>query len=124
MAASDLEPALAVYFHWPFCASKCPYCDFNSHQADVIPQKDYVDALLDDLEQDKADEAALEGKKYSYILQKQYRWESWAAPKDKDGEIDHNRAMTGDDLVDVALAAALAGRCESLFRRATATCSS
>ncbi len=55
---------------------------------------------LDGLEQDRADEAALEGKKYSYILDKQYRWESWAAPKDKAGKLDHNRAMTGDDLRD------------------------
>ena len=55
---------------------------------------------LDGLEQDKADEAALDGKKYSYILQKQFRWESWAAPKNKAGEIDHNKAMTGDDLVE------------------------
>ena len=40
---------------------------------------------LDSLEQDKADEAALNEKKYSYILDKPYRWESWAAPKTKDG---------------------------------------
>jgi hypothetical protein len=37
------------------------------------------------LEQDKATEVQLEGKKYSYILDKPYRWESWAAPKGKDG---------------------------------------
>ena len=49
---------------------------------------------------DKADEAALEGKRYAYILEKQYRWESWAAPKGNDGQIDHNNAMTGDDLVE------------------------
>src|SRR5438034_4795756 len=55
---------------------------------------------LDGLEQDKADEAALEGKKYTFILDKPYRWESWAAPKDKDGQIDHNKAVTGDDLRD------------------------
>jgi type I restriction enzyme M protein len=55
---------------------------------------------LDDLEQDKKAEAGLEGKKYSFILDKDYRWESWAAPKGKDGEIDHNKAMTGDDLQD------------------------
>src|ERR1700722_6698999 len=55
---------------------------------------------LDDLEQDKATEAALDGKKYAHILDKSYRWESWAAPKDKDGKLDHNRAMTGDDLRD------------------------
>ena len=55
---------------------------------------------LDGLEQDKADEAALEGKKYAFILDKPYRWEEWAAPKGKDGQVDHNRAMTGDDLRD------------------------
>jgi type I restriction enzyme M protein len=53
---------------------------------------------LDDLEQDKSTEAALDGKKYSYILDKPYRWESWAAPKDKDGKLDHNKALTGEDL--------------------------
>ena len=54
---------------------------------------------LDGLEQDKATEAALEAKKYAFILDKPYRWESWAAPKGKDGQIDHNVAATGDDLV-------------------------
>ena len=54
---------------------------------------------LDALEQDKATEAALEGKKYGHILDKQYRWEVWAAPKNKNGEIDHNKALTGDDLI-------------------------
>jgi type I restriction enzyme M protein len=53
---------------------------------------------LDGLEQDRATEAALEGKKYAHILDKAYRWEEWAAPKGKDGQIDHNKAMTGDDL--------------------------
>ncbi len=55
---------------------------------------------LDGLEQDKADEAALESKKYTFILDKPFHWEQWAAPKTKDGQIDHNRAMTGDDLRD------------------------
>ncbi len=55
---------------------------------------------LDGLEHDQADEAALEGKKYSYILEKQYRWEIWAAPRGKDGKLDHNKALTGDDLRD------------------------
>jgi type I restriction enzyme M protein len=53
---------------------------------------------LDDLEQDKGTEAALDGKKYTFILDKPYRWESWAAPKGKDGRLDHNNALTGDDL--------------------------
>ena len=55
---------------------------------------------LDGLEQDKSVQAKLEGKQYSFILDKQYRWEEWAAPKDKAGALDHNRAMTGDDLRD------------------------
>ncbi len=60
---------------------------------------------LDDLERDKADEAALHGRAYSYILDEPYRWEAWAAPKNGVGqnskqEIDHNRAQTGDDLRD------------------------
>jgi type I restriction enzyme M protein len=55
---------------------------------------------LDGLEQDRADEAALEGKQYNYILDKPYRWETWAAPKGKNGKLDHNTALTGDDLRD------------------------
>jgi len=55
---------------------------------------------LDGLEQDRADEAALDGKKYTYILDKPYRWETWAAPKGKDGKLEHNKALTGDDLRD------------------------
>ena len=55
---------------------------------------------LDGLEQDNADEAALSGKKYTYILDKPYSWETWAAPKGKDGKLDHNKALTGDDLRD------------------------
>jgi type I restriction enzyme M protein len=55
---------------------------------------------LDGLEQDRAMEAALDGKKYAFILDEPYRWESWAAPKGKDGKLDHNKAVTGDDLRD------------------------
>lgn len=55
---------------------------------------------LDGLEQDKSMEAELEGKSYSFILDEPYRWENWAAPKGKDGKLDHNKALTGDDLRD------------------------
>jgi type I restriction enzyme M protein len=55
---------------------------------------------LDALEQDKAAEARLENTRYNYIIDKAYRWDTWAAPKGKDGRIDHNKAMTGDDLRD------------------------
>jgi len=55
---------------------------------------------LDGLEQDRADEAALEGKQYTYILDEAHRWSNWAAPRDTDGKLDHNAALTGDDLRD------------------------
>jgi len=55
---------------------------------------------LDALEQEKALEAELEGKKYRYILDADYRWDNWAAPKTKDGRIDHHAALVGDDLRD------------------------
>ncbi|QUE75685.1 N-6 DNA methylase [Stutzerimonas stutzeri] len=55
---------------------------------------------LDALEQEKAVEAQLEGKYYLYILDPEYRWERWAAPKTANGQIDHNSALTGDDLKD------------------------
>jgi type I restriction enzyme M protein len=74
-------------------------------ELDYIEQTSWLLFLryLDALEQDRADEAALEGKKYSFILDKPYRWDEWAAPKGpngKDGQIDHNKAQIGDDLCD------------------------
>jgi len=41
---------LALYVHWPFCVSKCPYCDFNSHVRESVDQAQWCDALLADLE--------------------------------------------------------------------------
>lgn len=55
---------------------------------------------LDDLERERAMEAELVGKTYEYIIDKPYRWDSWAAPKAADGTFDHNKALTGDDLKD------------------------
>lgn len=47
------NPPLSLYIHIPWCVQKCPYCDFNSHgQKDVLPEKEYVNHLLDDLEKD------------------------------------------------------------------------
>ena len=46
-------PPLALYIHIPWCVRKCPYCDFNSHTASaVLPEEEYVDALLADLDQE------------------------------------------------------------------------
>ncbi|MFS0771757.1 radical SAM family heme chaperone HemW [Sphingomonas sp. 1P08PE] len=40
---------LALYVHWPFCVSKCPYCDFNSHVREQVDQDAWRDALVADL---------------------------------------------------------------------------
>ena len=40
----------ALYVHWPFCKSKCPYCDFNSHVRASIDEARWRAALLKDLE--------------------------------------------------------------------------
>jgi len=46
-------PPLSLYIHIPWCVRKCPYCDFNSHKSpDTLPEKDYIDALIRDLEQE------------------------------------------------------------------------
>ena len=71
------------------CASELDYTE----QSSWLLFLKYLDAL----ERDKASEAELEGKKYTHILDKPYRWDTWAAPKGKDGKIDHNVAMVGDD---------------------------
>jgi len=45
-----VQPPLSLYIHLPWCVKKCPYCDFNSHAAQGIPEAAYIDALLLDLE--------------------------------------------------------------------------
>ncbi|MFW2440252.1 MAG: radical SAM family heme chaperone HemW [Arenicellales bacterium] len=52
MIANEAIP-LSLYIHIPWCVRKCPYCDFNSHQADSsgIPEQEYLTALYKDLEQ-------------------------------------------------------------------------
>ena len=47
------EP-LALYVHWPFCVSKCPYCDFNSHVRESVDQTVWREALLADLRHEAA----------------------------------------------------------------------
>ena len=42
--------ALALYVHWPFCLSKCPYCDFNSHVRESVDQARWRGALLRELD--------------------------------------------------------------------------
>ena len=71
-------------------------------ELDYIEQTSWLLFLkyLDGLEEDRATEARLDGRKYNFILEEPYRWEKWAAPKTTDGKLDHNKAMTGDDLRD------------------------
>jgi putative oxygen-independent coproporphyrinogen III oxidase len=55
-------PPLALYLHFPWCVSKCPYCDFNSHALHgELPQQAYLDALLADVEAQVAGDEALRG---------------------------------------------------------------
>ena len=70
-------------------------------ELDYIGQTSWVMFLryLDELEQDKADEAELKGEEYNFILDEEYRWPNWAMPKGADGKLDHHKAMTGTDLV-------------------------
>ena len=56
---------LALYVHWPFCASKCPYCDFNSHVAESIDQEAWRRAYLTELD---AWAPALEGRRLTSIF--------------------------------------------------------
>jgi len=44
------DPGFAVYVHWPFCLSKCPYCDFNSHVRDNVDQARWRAALLAEID--------------------------------------------------------------------------
>jgi len=83
-------------------------------ELDYIEQTSWVLFLryLDELEREKADEEALKGKDYQFILDEEYRWPNWAMPKTSDGKLDHHKTMTGPDLVrfvDLKLFPYLAG---------------
>jgi type I restriction enzyme M protein len=71
-------------------------------ELDYVEQTSWILFLkyLDDLEKDKKTAAELSGKKYNYIIAPDFQWNKWAAPKDKEGKLDHHSALTGDDLAD------------------------
>lgn len=73
-----------------------------SSELDYVEQTSWILFLkyLDDLEETKKIEAELAGKKYKNIIDPKYRFEVWAAPKTADGKINHNKALSGDDLKD------------------------
>lgn len=73
-----------------------------SSELDYTEQSSWMLFLkyLDDLEFTKSQEAEMMAETYEYIIDAQYRWSEWAAPKDAEGNFDHNNALTGDDLMD------------------------
>jgi type I restriction enzyme M protein len=72
-----------------------------ANELDYIEQTSWILFLkyLDDLEEDKRLSAELSGIDFQPIIDPQYRWGSWALPRKQNGDIDHNRARTGDDLL-------------------------
>ena len=70
-------------------------------EIDYIEQTSWVLFLkyLDSFDQNRADEAELEGRTYAPILEENYRWQKWAAPKNEKGEQDIHKVKTGPDLV-------------------------
>ena len=73
-----------------------------SSELDYAEQSSWLLFLkyLDDLEYEKSLAAELMGEEYQYIIDKYFRWGTWAAPKDEKGNPDHNNALTGDDLIE------------------------
>jgi type I restriction enzyme M protein len=83
-------------------------------ELDYIGQTSWVMFLryLDQLEQDKMDEAELQGNDYTHILKEEFRWQNWAMPRTEDGKPDIHKQMIGVDLVqfvDLKLFPYLAG---------------
>jgi len=75
-----------------------------SSELDYVEQTSWVLFLkyLDDLEKDKQTAAELSSKTYSPIIEDQFKWDVWAAPKNGNGKLDHHKALSGDDLKDFA----------------------
>ena len=71
-----------------------------STEIDYVEQTSWLLFLkyLEDLKKNKALEAELNGKTYISILDNKYTWSSWAFPADKDGRLDNDKALTGEDL--------------------------
>lgn len=73
-----------------------------SSELDYVEQTSWILFLkyLDDLEKEKKLAAELMGKTYLPIIAPEFQWETWAAPRNGNGKIDHNKALTGPDLID------------------------
>lgn len=73
-----------------------------STEIDYVEQTSWLLFLkyLEDLEKNKSLEAQLNGQTYTPILDKEYTWSEWAYPQDNDGNLDNDKALTGEDLND------------------------
>jgi len=73
-----------------------------SSELDYVEQSSWVLFLkyLEDLESARMVTTQLAGETYKPLIADKFRWTTWACPKGKDGKIDHNKALTGDDLRD------------------------
>ena len=74
------EP-LALYIHWPFCLAKCPYCDFNSHVRDSIPQARFAAALRRELASKPAGSAAVRSPASFLVAERQASWTPQRSPR-------------------------------------------
>lgn len=72
-----------------------------STEMDYIEQTSWLLFLkyMEDLENNRALEAELNGRQYNPIINKKYTWSSWAYPQNAEGKLDYDQAMTGDDLI-------------------------
>ncbi len=73
-----------------------------SSELDYVEQTSWILFLkyIDDLEKEKQTSAQLSGKTYVSIISPEFQWSVWAVPKDKNGKLDHHKALMGDDLTD------------------------
>ena len=82
--------------------------DILHKDADCSSELDYVEQTswilflkyLEDLEKDKVFSAELIGKTFTSIIAPEFHWNVWAMPKNKEGKLNHHKALTGDDLKD------------------------
>jgi type I restriction enzyme M protein len=73
-----------------------------STELDYTEQTSWILFLkyLDDLEQERAQEAELVGRPYRFVIDEAFRWSVWAGPKTASGEFDHDQALSGADLIE------------------------